>query len=309
MKISEISNKTDKQYFEDFKSSVGTTLRKYGQKALSAMGSKDAKQEALVLEVITQLYQSFAAYSKAAGNTRGTFDGLAGFLRSAGISDASISIAFRKAFAMDSEPKAPPPESAPATGPEKEPVESVVREFTGDDNIPQDKLMPGIELAVRAQYRTDGLRSVVIPEYLGNPSVKTTQLVNKISQEMDKQTQQMDKDGDGQIDNTDGAQDQTDNAQGNPQIDNEKVNAVAQQIFQFSAEEREALTTAIKLKNQAMQKQADAKAKADAEQSPIDTSADVGKAKADTGKKRGDSGTVARTMQKAQQGSGFITGN
>ena len=69
MKISEISNKTDKQYFEDFKSSVGTTLRKYGAKALSAMGNKDAKQEALVLEVITQLYQSFAAYSKAAGNT------------------------------------------------------------------------------------------------------------------------------------------------------------------------------------------------------------------------------------------------
>ena len=304
MKISEISKKTDKQFFEDFESSVLTTLRKYGAKALSAMGNKDAKQEALVLEVITQLYQSFAAYSKAAGNTRGTFDGLAGFLRSAGISDASISLAFKRAFAMDSEPKAPP-ESAPATEPEKEPVESVVREFTGDDNIPADKLMQGIELAVRAQYKTDGLRSVVIPEYLGNPSVKTTQLVNKISQEMDKQTQQMDKDGDGQIDNTDGAQDQTDN----PQIDNEKVNAVAQQIFQFSAEEREALTSAIKLKNQAMQKQADANATADAKQSSIDTSADVGKAKADTAKKKSDSGTVSRSIQQGQQGADRIRGN
>lgn len=305
MKISEISKKTDKQFFEDFESSVLTTLKKYGAKALSAMGNKNAKQEALVLEVITQLYQSFAAYSKAAGNIRGTFDGLAGFLRSAGISDASISLAFKRAFAMDSEPEAPPPESAPATEPEKEPVESVVREFKGDDNIPADKLMQGIELAVRAQYKTDGLRSVVIPEYLGNPSVKTTQLVNKISQEMDKQTQQMDKDGDGQIDNTDGAQDQTNN----PQIDNEKVNAVAQQIFQFSAEEREALTSAIKLKNQAMQKQADAKATADAKQSSIDTSADVGKAKAGTAKKKSDSGTVARTMQQAQQSSDLIRGN
>jgi len=304
MKISEISKKTDKQFFEDFESSVLTTLRKYGQKALGAMGNKDAKQEALVLEVITQLYQSFAAYSKAAGNIRGTFDGLAGFLRSAGISDASITLAFRKAFAMNSEPKAPPPESAPATEPEKEPVESIVREFTGNDNIPADKLMQGIELAVRAQYKTDGLRSVVIPEYLGNPSVKTTQLVNKISQEMDKQTQQMDKDGDGQIDNTDGAQDQTDN----PQIDNEKVNAVAQQIFQFSAEEREALTSAIKLKNQAMQKQPDAKATADAEQSPIDTSANVGKAKADTKTKNARSQGLDALAQ-GQKAAGLVTGN
>ena len=40
MKISEVASKTDKQFHEDLKTSVGLTLKKFGNNILSAAGNK-----------------------------------------------------------------------------------------------------------------------------------------------------------------------------------------------------------------------------------------------------------------------------
>lgn len=127
MKISEVASKTDKQFHEDLKRSVGLTLKKFGNNILSAAGNKSAKEEALILELIDQLQGAFIAKNKAAGKAEGqtSFTDLAQFLVSAGIQDKAVKQGFKTAFAVvdtpDAEPETPgdttpDPDSSPDGG-------------------------------------------------------------------------------------------------------------------------------------------------------------------------------------------------
>ena len=404
MKISEVALKTEEQFHEDMKQSVQLTINKFGNKVLSRMGVKAAKEEALVLETIDQLYKSFLSYSKASG-TKPTYADLAGFLRSAGITNPVILSSFKSTFSgtdpeqvsQDDQNKSssdekdkqmdggkfnekgevdvqkltdpvyrkyiqtiidkirnrkqltnddggrntvnlkfrggfkigdqvlftPDPKKVAdrmnragkgPVGPEDiksqpknaiimgrdprrnnyfilqtatnkngfsipqdrltkaqgqgtpVPQESVIREFKGDDVIPEDKIRAGIEAAIRAQYKANGLMNVTIPEYMGNPSKETEQLMINISQEMDQQVQNLDKDKDGQIDKDKQGGGETQPGGGEtqpggdetqpdgdeeqyPEIDNEKINAIAMSIFKLTGPERELLTQVIRNRN------------------------------------------------------------
>ena len=269
MKISEVASKTDKQFHEDLEKSIGLTLKKFGNKILSAAGNKSAKEEALVLEVIDQLQGAFIAKNKAAGKAEGqtSFTDLAQFLVSAGIQDKAVKQGFKTAFAVVDTPDV---ESDPADVPDvgqtvdydepawkrqgiPNPVESIIREFKADDLIPKARLVDGIEAVVRIQFKLNGLKGIQIPEYLGNPTKRVDQLMNAVSQEMDKELKNRDTDGDGVIDDVDG-DGQPDNVgaddqQDEPEVDDETVNQIAAQIFTLTPDQRAMLTQAIRARN------------------------------------------------------------
>ena len=427
MKISEVAVTSDKQFLENLSQSIELSLRTVGNKVLSKAGFEDATEEALVLETISAIYKGFIAKSKAAGMQNPSYEILASYLRSSGISDSTVQSTFKTLVDVPPGGDSPEPggeetgntpidqeidggqyndkgivdtkrlqsdkkyrdyimriisrlnkakghgpdpkgtggfglnvrnlkfrggfkigdqvlftkdltdkqkqqdvanktttkgpvlngviigrdaqrndhfrvitaknrlgfsipqdrltkaqgQGKPVTAPswtnlQKFKGESIIREFEYADPIPVDKIKSTIEKAVRTEYGKTGLRNVVIPDALGEPSERTQQLLIKINQEMQNQVKDLDKDGDGEIDNTTNkGPNDTQPGGGNtptpgeeqptgdtptpdeelPQIDIEKINAVLQQIFKMSGPEKNELVKALAARN----KQIDAK--------------------------------------------------